>query len=129
MSMAALTSLKPVSIPPEDEALRADLRAFLSEATASMPAGRRARSWSGFNAEFSREMGRRGYIGLTIPKRYGGQERGAFARFVIVEELLNFGAPVAAHWISDRQSGPLILKYGTEAQPRSLDFLRGLTAI
>ena len=40
----------------------------------------------------------------------------AFRRFVLVEELLAAGAPVAAHWIADRQSGPLILKYGTEAQ-------------
>ncbi len=39
-----------------------------------------------------------------------------FARFVVVEELLAAGAPVAAHWIADRQSGPLILRFGTEAQ-------------
>jgi len=30
--------------------------------------------------------------------------------------LLDAGAPVAAHWFADRQSGPLILRYGTEAQ-------------
>jgi alkylation response protein AidB-like acyl-CoA dehydrogenase len=29
---------------------------------------------------------------------------------------LSVGAPVAAHWIGDRQSAPLILNYGTEAQ-------------
>lgn len=116
MSTLALTALQPVGIPPEDEALRADLRDFLTEATANMPAERRARSWSGFDAAFSRELGRRGYLGLTLPKKYGGMERSAFARFVVVEELLNFGAPVAAHWIADRQSGPLIAKYGTEAQ-------------
>jgi alkylation response protein AidB-like acyl-CoA dehydrogenase len=51
-----------------------------------------------------------------LPKRYGGGERGPFARFVIVEELLSVGAPVAAHWIGDRQSAPLILNYGTETQ-------------
>lgn len=116
MSMLALTGLEPFAIPAEDEALRADLRAFLTEAIANMPAERRARSWGGFDADFTRELARRGYIGLTIPREYGGQGRSAFARFVVVEELLNFGAPVAAHWIADRQSGPLILKYGTEAQ-------------
>jgi alkylation response protein AidB-like acyl-CoA dehydrogenase len=53
---------------------------------------------------------------LTLPKRYGGHDRGPFARFVVVEELLSAGAPVAAHWIADRQSAPLILHYGTDAQ-------------
>jgi alkylation response protein AidB-like acyl-CoA dehydrogenase len=32
----------------------------------------------------------------------------------VVEELLAAGAPVTAHWISDRQSGPLLLRYGSE---------------
>lgn len=53
---------------------------------------------------------------MTLPERYGGGGRGPFARFVIVEELLSAGAPVAAHWIADRQSAPLILNYGTDAQ-------------
>lgn len=116
MSIAALQSLEPCAIPAEDEALRADLRAFLGEAMRDIPAGTRARSWAGFDAEFSRELGRRGYLGMTFPKEYGGQERSAFARFVVIEELLNVGAPVAAHWMADRQSGPLLIKYGTEAQ-------------
>ncbi len=37
---------------------------------------------------------------------------------MLVEEFLNAGAPVGSHWIADRQSAPLILKYGTEAQKR-----------
>lgn len=117
-STSALSSLLPTAIPAEDEALRADLRAFLREATSAMSPERRARSWSGFDADFTRRLGERGYLGVTFPKEYGGQGRSPFARYVIVEELLNFGAPVAAHWIADRQSGPLILKYGTEAQKR-----------
>jgi alkylation response protein AidB-like acyl-CoA dehydrogenase len=70
----------------------------------------------GFDAAFSRQLAERGWIGLTLPTEYGGQGRGFFARFVVVEELLAAGAPVSAHWIADRQSGPLIAKYGTEAQ-------------
>ena len=70
----------------------------------------------GFDAEFSRKLAARGWIGLTLPMEYGGGGRSHFARFVLVEELLARGAPVSAHWIADRQSGPLILKYGTEAQ-------------
>ena len=116
--MSALDSLSMTAIPPEDEALRAPVRAFLSVALAKVPAHVRARSWSGYDAEFSRELGRRGWLGITLPKAYGGGGRSAFARYVLVEEFLNFGAPVGSHWIADRQSGPLILKYGTEAQKR-----------
>jgi alkylation response protein AidB-like acyl-CoA dehydrogenase len=35
---------------------------------------------------------------------------------VVLEELLAAGAPVGAHWIADRQSGPALLRYGSEAQ-------------
>ena len=103
-------------IPDEDEALRAPVRAFLHEAVMHTPADRRARSWMGFDAEFSRALAAKGWLGLTLPTEYGGAGRGPFARFVASEELLAAGAPVSAHWIADRQSGPLILKYGTEAQ-------------
>jgi len=105
-------------LPPEAEALRAPVRAFLDEALAGLPADRRARSWLGFDAEFSRELGRRGWIGLALPQAYGGGGRDAFARFVLVEELLARGAPVSAHWIAERQSAPMLLRYGSEAQKR-----------
>jgi alkylation response protein AidB-like acyl-CoA dehydrogenase len=103
-------------LPAEDEALRAPLRALIARTIADLPTDCRARSWQGFDGGFSRELGKAGYLGLTMPKRYGGHERGPFARFVVVEELLSAGAPVAAHWIADRQSAPLILQYGTEQQ-------------
>ena len=53
---------------------------------------------------------------MTWPKRYGGGERSALERYVLLEELLAAGAPVGAHWIADRQSGPALLRYGSEAQ-------------
>jgi len=109
-------SLTLTRLPAEAEALRAPVRAFLAEAVRGMPPEQRARSWSGFDAEFSRALGARGWIGLTLPTAYGGGGRDLFARFVLVEELLRAGAPVAAHWIADRQSAPHILKFGTPAQ-------------
>ncbi|AKJ67312.1 acyl-CoA dehydrogenase [Pandoraea thiooxydans] len=105
-----------VGIPAEDQALRDEVRAFLQTSLPAVPADVRARSWMGFDADFSRALGRHGWLGLTLPREYGGSERGAFARFVLSEELLNAGAPVGAHWIADRQSGPLIATYGTAAQ-------------
>ncbi len=116
--MSALDSLTLTRIPPEDEALRAPVRAFLSEAMMKVPAHIRAKSWAGYDTAFSRELGRKGWLGITLPTEYGGGGRSPFARYVLVEEFLNFGAPVGSHWIADRQSGPLILKYGTDAQKR-----------
>lgn len=104
------------AIPPDDEAIRSELRGIIAGAVADISIDRRARSWAGFDAAFSRQLGQAGYLGLTLPKLYGGAERGPFARFVVVEELLSAGAPVAGHWIADRQSGPLINRFGTEAQ-------------
>jgi alkylation response protein AidB-like acyl-CoA dehydrogenase len=109
-------SLQP--LPLQAEALRAEVRSFLDEKLRDMPPERRARSWLGFDADFSRALGERGWIGMALPQEYGGGGRDAFARFVLVEELLARGAPVSAHWIAERQSAPMVLRYGTEAQKR-----------
>jgi alkylation response protein AidB-like acyl-CoA dehydrogenase len=109
-------AFEEVSLPPAAEAFRKTVRNFLADHLPSQPANIRARSWSGFDAGFSRAMGQHGLIGLTLPKAYGGGGADAFARFVVVEELLAAGAPVAAHWIADRQSAPLILHFGSDRQ-------------
>ncbi|TCJ39702.1 acyl-CoA dehydrogenase family protein [Parafrankia sp. BMG5.11] len=112
-------SLTLAAIPPEDEALRPQVRALAQEVVAALSLEQRARSWMGHDAEFSRKLGAAGLLGLTLPQEYGGGGKGPFARFVVVEELLAAGAPVGAHWIADRQSAPLILNFGTEAQRQS----------
>ncbi|MCP5366605.1 MAG: acyl-CoA dehydrogenase family protein [Hyphomicrobiales bacterium] len=111
-----IQDLSPVAIPAEDEALRGEVRAFLDQALRDVPADVRARSWGGADAGFSRALAQRGWIGITFPQEYGGAGRSAFARFVLAEELLNAGAPVSMHWIADRQSGPLINKFGSAGQ-------------
>ncbi|MFA9201383.1 MAG: acyl-CoA dehydrogenase family protein, partial [Cypionkella sp.] len=111
-------TLTLTAIPPEDEALRPAVRAIAAEAVADLSLEQRARTWMGFAPAFSRRLGEAGLLGLTLPAEYSGGGRGPFARFVVVEELLAAGAPVAAHWIADRQSAPLILHYGSEAQRR-----------
>jgi alkylation response protein AidB-like acyl-CoA dehydrogenase len=101
---------------PEAEALRGEVRAFLGQEIADRTPQERGRSWGGFDAEFSRKMGARGWIGMTWPKRYGGHERTALERYVVLEEMLAAGAPVGGHWVADRQSGPLLLRVGTDKQ-------------
>ncbi|WP_066736890.1 acyl-CoA dehydrogenase family protein [Cupriavidus sp. D384] len=104
------------ALPAGAAAFRQEVKAFLRDHLPALPPDVRARSWMGFDAGFSRALARRGWVGITLPAQYGGAGLDAFSRFVLVEELLACGAPVSAHWIADRQSGPLILRYGSDAQ-------------
>lgn len=103
-------------IPPHAERFRGEVRAFLKNAMTAIDPVTRAQGWMGFDADFSRRLGAAGLIGVAIPERYGGRGADALARYVVNEELLAAGAPVSAHWIADRQSAPLLLRFGTEAQ-------------
>ena len=110
-----------VELGPEQEALRREVRAFLAEELASGGFTPMADCWgSAMSPEFSRKLGARGWLGMTWPKQYGGHERSMLDRYVVTEELLAAGAPVAAHWVADRQSGPLLLRFGTEEQRQSI---------
>lgn len=102
------------------DALRGEVRAFLATELASRTPAERAQSWNGHDAGFSRKLGARGWLGMTWPREYGGQERSALERYVVIEELLAAGAPVSAHWIAERQSGPTLLRYGTPEQRRDI---------
>ncbi len=115
----------PVELPPECEALRQEVREFVAKELAAGLWRPNSDFGSHRSAEFSRRLGRRGWIGMTWPKRYGGGERSFLERYVVTEELVAAGAPVGLHWIADRQSGPLLLRYGSEAQRD--EFLPGIT--
>ena len=102
-------------------ALRSEVRAFLCEERAQGTFAPECDSWlRGFDREFTRKLGQRGWLGMTWPKRYGGHERSQRERFVVIEELLAAGAPVAGHWIAERQVGSSILRHGTEEQKERL---------
>jgi Acyl-CoA dehydrogenase, middle domain/Acyl-CoA dehydrogenase, N-terminal domain len=111
-----LETLMYQELPKKAVDLRKQVSAFIQAYMQDLPASKRARSWMGFDRDFSLAMAKQGWVGLTLPKEYGGAGLDPFDRFVIVEEMLAQGAPVAAHWIADRQSGPLINRYGTLAQ-------------
>ncbi len=114
-----MKSLPSPSVPfsEETELTRAEVREFLRLEMQRESFVPKCDTWlSGFSPEFSQKLGARGWIGMTWPKRYGGHERSALERYAVIEELLAAGAPVAGHWIADRQTGPLLLRYGTEEQ-------------
>ncbi|MCW8158399.1 acyl-CoA dehydrogenase [Stutzerimonas xanthomarina] len=109
-------SFKPLALPATLEPLRQEVRDFLADASSNWSGWKIGHSWTGFDRDFSREVGRRGWIGMTWPKQYGGHERSGLERYVVVEEMLALGAPLGAHWFGDRQSGPLLLRMGSEEQ-------------
>lgn len=103
-----------LTLPPEADAMRRKVRAFLKEERDNGRYAAHRTSWSTFDPEFSKRAAKAGFIGMTWPKRYGGGEYSNLQRFVVTEEMLAAGAPGGAHWIADRQSGPQILKHGSE---------------
>ena len=106
----------PIRLPPEAEELRHDVRAFIAEerARGTFDKGER------FDKDFSKRVGAKGWIGLSWPKAYGGQEKSHLERYVINEEFLVAGAPTRAHFTADRQSGPVLIKYAGEAIKRDV---------
>ncbi len=101
----------PVVLPSEAKALRDEVRGFIAEHAHLMRTADDGRSRA-----FSAAMAERGWIGMTWPRRYGGHERSMLERYVVVEEMLAARAPLGFHYTADRQSGPNILRFGTEAQ-------------
>ncbi|MDQ0189030.1 acyl-CoA dehydrogenase family protein [Alicyclobacillus cycloheptanicus] len=110
-------TFESIRLPDTAEDLRQDVRRFLADEQAKGGFVPVVDSWlSGFNPDFSEKLGRMGWIGMVWPEKYGGHARSTLERYVVMEELLAAGAPVGAHWVADRQMGPMILRHGTEAQ-------------
>ena len=113
--MQTAIQFDPIRLPPETEKLRQEVRAFIAEEIAAGsfdPAiGLKTEV---YDREFSKRVGAKGWIGMTWPKEYGGHERSYLDRYVVTEEFRAVTAPTWAHFVADRQSGPVILKYGSE---------------
>lgn len=74
-----------------------------------------AHQWS---KEFSRKVAQKGWIGLAWQKEFGGQGRGYVDRTIMLEEMFRAGAPMAYHFMGDRQVGPGIIHYGSDYMKR-----------
>lgn len=111
--MSPLPPLDVAALPAGSDALRAEVRTFLAEQEFEEICD----SWlTGWDEAFTRRLAERGWVGMTIPREYGGHGRSPLERHIVIEELLAAGAPVAAHWVADRQTAPSLLRYGTEIQ-------------
>jgi alkylation response protein AidB-like acyl-CoA dehydrogenase len=105
-----------------DFALSPELRALAAEATVVGRAAAAERDvpedgWIiGESEAFGRELADRGWLGMTWPVEQGGQGRTALERFVVWEQLIASGAPIASVWFADRQIGPTLLANGSDDQ-------------
>jgi alkylation response protein AidB-like acyl-CoA dehydrogenase len=106
----------PADLTEQELELQREVRAFLAQ---ELPYGTFTPGL-GMGAPrdraFSAKLAQRGWLGMALPTRYGGHDRSAVDRFVVSEELLRWGAPVGHHWVADRQTGPIINRFGTEEQ-------------
>src|SRR6478752_5810776 len=104
-----------IRLPPQCDELRQEVRAFIAQevAAGTFDPGD-PRHGDLHNPELSRRIGARGWIGMTWPKKYGGHERSFLERYVVTEEFRVANAPVRLHFVADRQSGPILLKYAPE---------------
>ena len=112
---------EPTELTTDELALQAEVRAFLAS---ELPPGRFEPGLGmGANRDpaFSKALAARGWVGMALPARYGGRDRSAVDRFVVVEELLRWGAPVGYHWVADRQSGPVINRFGGTRIPAEVE--------
>src|SRR3954453_11284082 len=105
------------ALPDELEELRQEAIEVAREVAARQPFPED--SWIvGHDAAFAKELGTRGWIGMTWPVEEGGHGRTVLERFIVYEALIAHGAPVAAMWFADRQMGPTLLQFGTPEQRR-----------
>jgi alkylation response protein AidB-like acyl-CoA dehydrogenase len=107
----------PTPLSPAEDALRHEVRRWLS---ATLPDDFHPGLGLGgrHDPQFSRALAAQGWVGMSIPREYGGAGASTVERFVVVEELLAAGAPITAHWIAERQTAPALLRFGTEEQRR-----------
>ena len=113
--MTTSLSFDPVRLSPQCEALRTEVRAFLAQEISAGTFEPHHPGYSeSYDRDFSRRVGAKGWIGMTWPKQYGGHERSQLERYVVTEEFRVANAPANFHFVADRQSGPILLKYAPE---------------
>lgn len=107
---------RPTELTADERLLQAEVREFLAT---ELPPGSHEPGLgmaARHDREFSAKVAQRGWVGMALPSKWGGSDRTAVERFIVVEEMLRWGAPVGHHWVADRQTGNVINKFGTDEQ-------------
>jgi alkylation response protein AidB-like acyl-CoA dehydrogenase len=115
----------------EEEAFRAEVRAWLAENLRGDFAALRGRGGPGDEHAFvegrqawERRLGRAGWTGLGWPKEHGGRGASLVEEVIFHEEYARAGGPGRVGHIGEQLVGPTILAFGTDAQKRR--FLPGI---
>ena len=114
-----MSSLPAHDWGPAATAFRGQVRAWLSRHwTPEKRAAHLRKPFKdhGWDVEFSRLLGRDGWIGLGWPKAFGGQGRSATEQIAFVTEVANAGAPVQAHSTGESIVAQALFLHGTKAQ-------------
>ena len=98
---------------PEDEAFRAEVRAWLA---ANLPAEKletfeQQRAWH-------RKLYDAGYVGMGWPVEYGGRDARPMEQAILGEEMARVNAPSSVNGLGIGLIGPTIIHHGTEEQKR-----------
>src|SRR5258708_35871841 len=93
---------EPITLTAAERQLILDVRQFIRAAPFAPSVQSPTRG--GFDRDFSQELARRGWVGMTIPARYGGSARSGVERGPVVSGLLAGGAPLGAHWTPARET-------------------------
>ena len=119
--MTVALRFDPIRLPPHCQELRSEVRVFLADEVAKGTFNPQNPKADPASADaFSRRVGERGWIGMTWPKKYGGQERSFLERYVVTEEMRVANAPTRRFFVADRQSGPTLIRYANESIKQNL---------
>ena len=100
---------------PDDDAFRQEVRQFLhNNPPESFPEdGMDAGYGSGAHSHaFLRQLGAQGWLSMTWPRQFGGQERPFMHKLILLEELAGAGAPFGPLGGCD-QTAEAIIRYGS----------------
>ena len=102
------------SYPPEAEAFRAELRAWLA---ANLDERFRAASADlALRKEWNARLADAGFAAIHWPREYGGRGAGLIEQVVWVEEMHRAGAPPTVNPIGLANIAPALMAHGTAAQ-------------
>ena len=105
-----------IAYTPEQERLRAELRAYFAELMTPEVEAEAAKGETGGPACLAavRQMGRDSWLGIGWPKEYGGQGKGDVEQFIFSDEAWRAGAPIP--FLTINTVGKTIMEFGTQQQ-------------
>jgi alkylation response protein AidB-like acyl-CoA dehydrogenase len=105
---------------PEEQAFRAELRAWLDETLPTLPPEPPFEDWAAkraYDTGWQRRLFDAGYAGISWPAEYGGRGATPTEELIFLDETERAGAPyVGCCFVSTLHAGPTIAAEGTPEQ-------------